>query len=341
MGQIAVLVAAVAGLAVLSAPAGAQSPADWDKVIAAAKTEGSVTFYTGLPGNPTTKKIGDAFEKKYGIRLNALEMRAVELRERIRTEHANNRVLVDIVHTAATQARQMANEDGTIGQYGALPNGGRIRKDLQANWPQREFYIPTFLLNYGVLINTSLVPDPPKSYQDLLDPKWKGKILADDFRAPGGGSTFFQVTYTAFGRAYQEKMVTQNIVFTHDQREAERRVARGEYAMYLPFLLNYLPSLKGLPVKALVPQEGLQYLPYVSVVTKGAPHPNAARLLIDFMLSDEGQTIYAGEGLFPVVDGFNDKIPPELASLAESKLLGTSVLEMIPSMLTTAKEIYK
>jgi len=341
MRRFAALAVALCGFAAWSAPVAAQANPDWDKVIAAAKTEGMVTFYTGLPGNPSTKKIGDAFEKKYGIRLNALEMRAVELRERIRTEHANNRVLVDVVHTAATQSRQMANEDGTIGQYGELPNGNRIRKDLQANWPQREFYIPTFLLNYGILVNTSLAPDPPKSYQDLLDPKWKGKILADDFRAPGGGSTFFQVTYAAFGREYHDKMVTQNIAFTHDQREAERRVARGEYAMYLPFLLNYLPSLKGLPVKAVVPQEGLQYLPYVSIVTKGAPHPNAARLLIDFMLSDEGQSIYASEGLFPVVDGLNDKIPPELASLAEAKLFGTSVLERIPPMLAAAKEIYK
>ena len=79
---------ALGTIAVLSMPAAAQTPADWDKIVAAAKAEGSVTFYTGLPGNPTTKKIDEAFEKKYGIRMDVLEMRATELRERIRTERA-------------------------------------------------------------------------------------------------------------------------------------------------------------------------------------------------------------------------------------------------------------
>ena len=86
-------------------------------------------------------------------------------------------------------------------------------------------------------------------------------------------------------------------------REAERRVARGEYAIYLPWLVNYLPSLKGLPVKAALPQEGVVYLPYASSLLTKAPHPNAARVLIDFMLSDEGQPIYASEGLLPTIAG--------------------------------------
>jgi len=331
----------VAAVLLSAASAAAQTGPDWDKLVAAAKTEGSVTFYTGLPGNPSTARIGAAFEKKYGVRMNTLEMRATELRERIRTEGVAGRVLVDVVHTAGTQTRQMANEDGTIAPYGPIPNANRVRSELQQGWEQRDMHIPVFLLNYGVLINTALVPDPPQSFHDLLDPKWKGKILADDFRAPGGGSTFFQVTYAAFGRAFHDKLLTQAIAFTRDQREAERRVARGEYAMYLPFLLNYLPSLKGLPVRGLVFKEGMQYLPYSASTVKNAPHPNAGRLLIDFMLSDEAQAIYAREGLLPAVDGLSDKLPAEIAFLGDTKLLGTSVLERIPFALKTAQEIYK
>lgn len=321
--------------------AAAQSPADWDKIIAAAKAEGTVNFYTGLPGNPTTKKINEAFEKKYGIKVQTLELRATELRERIRSERVGNNATADVMHTSANQTRQISQGDNTVDKIGPLPNNNRMRKDLQESWVDRDINIPTFLLNYAILTNTNLVTDPIKSWNDILDPKYKGKILADDFRAIGGGSSYFSVTYEKFGKQFQEKLAAQNVVFTRDMREAERRVARGEFAIYLPWLLNYLPSLKGLPVKAVIPEEGVVYLPYASSILTKAPHPNAARVLIDFMLSDEGQAIYASEGLLPTAEGLSSKLPPDYAPLANIKLLGVSKLELTDPMVDAAKALYK
>ena len=333
--------AAAIGLIASITSAAAQTPADWDKIVAAAKAEGTVNFYTGLPGNPTTKKINDAFEKKYGIKVQTLELRATELRERIRSERVGNTATADVMHTSANQTRQISQGDNTIDKIGPLPNNNRMRKDLQESWLDRDLNIPTFLLNYAILTNSNLVKDPIKSWNDLLDPKWKGKILSDDYRAIGGGSSFFSVTYEKLGKEYQEKLAAQNVVFTRDMREAERRIARGEFAIYLPWLLNYLPSLKGLPVKAAIPQEGVVYLPYASSILTKAPHPNAARVLIDFMLSDEGQTIYASEGLLPTAEGFSSKLPPDYAELANIKLLGVSKLELTDPMVDAAKALYK
>jgi len=335
------LLIALGLLAGLVHTAAAQSPADWDKIVAAAKTEGTVNFYTGLPGNPTTKKISEAFEKKYGIRMQVLELRATELRERIRSERVGNNATADVMHTSANQTRQISMGDGTIDKIGPLPNNNRMRKDLQESWVDRDINIPTFLLNYAILTNSNLVTDPIKSWNDLLDPKYKGKILADDFRAIGGGSSFFSVTYEKFGKQFHEKLAAQNVSFTRDMREAERRVARGEFAIYLPWLLNYLPSLKGLPVKAAIPEEGVVYLPYASSILTKAPHPNAARVLIDFMLSDEGQTIYASEGLLPTAEGMTGKLPADYAQLASIKLMGVSKLELTDPMVEAAKALYK
>jgi iron(III) transport system substrate-binding protein len=334
-------VIALAALGILASPAVAQTPAEWDKVVAAAKSEGSVTFYTGLPGNPTTKKIGAAFEKKYGIRMDVLELRATELRERIRAERVGNNATADVMHTSANQTRQIWMEDKTVDNISALPNGNRMRKDIAESWVDRDINIPTFLLNYAMVVNATQVPQPLTSWSDILDPKWKGKILADDFRAIGGGSSYFSVTYEKFGRQFHEKLAAQNVAFTRDMREAERRVARGEYAIYLPWLVNYLPSLKGLPVKAAMPNEGVVYLPYASSILTKAPHPNAARVLIDFMLSDEGQAIYASEGLLPTAAGQEKSLPPDYAFLADIKLLGVSKLELTDQMVAAAKEIYK
>ena len=328
-------------LGLLASPALAQSPADWDKIVADAKKEGSVNFYTGLPGNATTRKINDAFEKKYGIRVNVLELRATELRERIRAERVGNNATADVMHTSSNQTRQIWKEDKTVEKIGPLPNGTRLRTDIEEAWLDREVNIPTFLLNYAILVNTKEVTDPIKSWKDILNPKYKGRILADDFRAIGGGSSYFSVTYEKLGKDFHQKLAQQNVAFTRDMREAERRVARGEYAIYLPWLLNYLPSLKGLPVNAAIPSEGVVYLPYASSVLTKAPHPNAARVLIDFMLSEEGQAIYASEGLLPTREGMTGKLPEQYAFLANIKLLGVSKLELTDPMVAAAKEIYK
>ena len=151
----------------------------------------------------------------------------------------------------------------------------------------------------------------------------------------------FSTTYVAFGRDYHEKLYANNVTFTRDQRESERRVARGEYALYLPFLLTDYPSLQGLPVKAVVLAEGVTLTPYSAGLIKKAPHPNAARLLIDFMLSDEAQAIYAGEGLIPVVSGFTDKLPQVLQPFGNAKVLGTSTWENEAPTCAAAKDIYK
>jgi iron(III) transport system substrate-binding protein len=120
-------------------------------------------------------------------------------------------------------------------------------------------------------------------------------------------------------------MAEQSLHLTRDYREAARRVARGEYPLYLPYILSDIINLKGLPVKALVPEEGAAYVAYAAGTLNKAPHPNAARLLLDFYLSEEGQAIYAREAHGIVVKELAEKLPPEVEALARVKL-------MVPAM---------
>ena len=334
---IPVLLAALA-LMSMSAPSHSQD-ADWNKVIADAKSEGGLVLYTGLVGAPSTKAIAKAFETKYGIPVQVLEARASELRERIRTEQAAGRYLGDVMFNSENQDVIMNAEDKSLARHEPVPNAAGL---LDQFWDDG-LKSPVMTINYGLLLNNRLVPSgqEPKSWRDLTDPKWKGKILSDDMRAVGGGYVEFFVTAEKLGKSYHEKLATQDIQFTREMREAARRVARGEMAIYMPFILGDIQNLKGLPVRSVVPAEGAPYVLYATAMLKGAPHPNAARLYIDFAMSDEVQKIFAQDGFGIVRRGVLDQVSPEARAIAEVKLMGASDPARQNEMLDLARSIYK
>ena len=326
------------GMAALPHAARAQAPADWAKVVDAAKKEGKLVVYTAATGQPAHVAVAKAFEKKYGISVSYLEARASEIRERVRTEQTAGRFIGDVSHNGATTtALQLA--DGVFQPYGALPNIGNLRPPFTADGTR----IPVFASAYSILVNTNLVKpgDEPKSWADLADPKWKGKILSDDPRALGGGSVSFFVLHDKLGKAYHEKMAANQLVFSRDLRASERRVARGEYAVWIPMSTGSYPPLKGLPVKLLHPVEGYPYITYEVAMLKNAPRPNAARLFMDFFISDEAQVLQDQEGLIMVTKTHAPPTSPELAATRTGKLLGTTDASRQDDMLKLAKEIYK
>jgi iron(III) transport system substrate-binding protein len=330
------MLAAALALAIAQ-PASAQD-AEWTKVIEAAKKEGKVSLYTSTLGAPFHVAVTKAFEKKYGIPVELLDVRASELRERVRTEQSTGRFLGDVIQNGqATLIRQ--EQEGVLQPHGGIGNVQNLVPPHTAT----DVRVPSYVLGYGILINTNLVKpaEEPKSWMDLLDPRYKGKIISDDMRALGGGQIFFTATYDAFGRDFHEKLAGQQPVFSRDVGNDERRVARGEYPLRIPQLFSNSTLLKGLPVKLVIPVEGAPYIRFDLAVLKNAPHPNAARLLIEYYLSPEAQVIYANAGLIPVVNGVAEKANPDIRPLASAKLLGTSDPNTQDAMLDLAKQIYK
>lgn len=331
--KLSVAIVAVA----ITASAGAQT-ADWSKVIAAAKTEGKVTLYSGHVGVPYHPEVAKMFEAKYGIHVEILDLRASDLAERIRTEQATNRVAADVILNGAGALWLLKNQSA-LAAYGALPDLGRLRDDVEKD----DARLPIYIQGYGIAVNTRLVPENerPKSWKDLLAPKWKGKILSDDVRALGGGSTMFATTYAKFGREFHEKLAAQKPQFSRAVRENARRVARGEFPIYIPFSLPDLLLNKGLPIAGITPTEGDVYAQFDLSLVKNAPHPNAARLLMNFFLSEEAQLVYARSARVPTVKGLDDKVPADVKDIVTAKLLGTSDPSKIDADLKLANEIYK
>ncbi|MGB3071977.1 MAG: extracellular solute-binding protein [Ottowia sp.] len=323
------------GSAVLATSAYAQN---WEQVTAAAKKEGSVVMYSAAVGAPTVKEINRLFEAKYGIRVQLLEARASELRERVRAEQSAGRFLGDVMYNGSTTTDLM-QRDGALQAVGQLP----AASNFVAPWQADETRTPINALCYGLLVNNNLVKpgEEPKSWKDLANPKWQGKIISDDVRALGGGSIFFFVTHEAFGSDYHKALAKQNLHFSRDIRNEERRVARGEYPLYMPEVLPYFLQLKGLPVRFVVPQEGCPYVRFDMTRLKSSPHPNAAQLLSNFYLEKEAQLVFANAGFNPVKQGVVEAAAPEVRDLLKTKPMGTSNVDRQAEMLELANQIYK
>jgi iron(III) transport system substrate-binding protein len=315
------------------------SQADWDKVVAAAKTEGEVVVYTPNNGAPYFKQVTAAFMAKYGIKVSNFDARVPELNARIQAEQAAGRYLADVVQNGTQQIDFLSQSNGTYAPIGGgIPNAANLRQGLTADAVQ----VPCYVQPDGILVNTDMVKpaDMPKSWHDLLDPKFKGHIVMEDPRAGGNGGLVFSVFLHKFGRPFLEQLAPQIAAMDRDSRQSEQEVARSQYWIYMPEVLANSTSLVGLPVKFVQPSEGSPYVEVSCGMFKNAPHPNASRLFINFFLDAEQQLTYARNGMGPTVTGVTDKLPAETRVALDAPLLGTNDPREAEEMAKLAKEIF-
>ena len=125
-----------------------------------------------------------------------------------------------------------------------------------------------------------------------------------------------------------------------DMRNDARRVARGEYPIYITQIFAFASDLKGLPVKVVVPKEGAPYAQMDMAMLKSAPHPNAARLFMQHFLSVDSQTLYANAWMLPVVQGAAERADPDAQPYANAKLMGPAKLSERADMMALARKLY-
>ena len=283
-------------------------------LLAAARQEGQVVWYTGLIVNQSVRPMADAFAKKYpGIEVRYSRASDTETAVKILNEGRAHRIQADVFD--ATNAMFPLLDAKLVAAYPpkAAEHYPAELKDPNGYWTATNLYFLT------VAYNTNLVkPDEvPHSFADLLEPRWKGQMAWTSELAPQGPPGFIHNILTVMGEQqgmdYLRKFAAQEPVFiAASPRAVLDQVISGEYKMGV-MMYNHHAAIsagKGAPIQwlKLEPLVGLQSL---IGILKDAPHPNAARVLEEFILSTDGQKVMADNDYLPA----DPLVPARIAEL--------------------------
>jgi iron(III) transport system substrate-binding protein len=295
-------------LAVFLLPAGvcaADAQSEWEKTLAAAKKEG--TLVVGIPASAELRKALEArFQEKFKIALELFPARGPENATRIITEHGAGVRYFDILVAGGATPLAMIPPGAAdeVLPYMILPEvrdpkywwGGHIWEDNVAT--KKHIYAFQCYTSETFWYNTTQVKqDEFRSYDDLLNPKWKGRIGFLDPRNPGSGQNSWTFLWKVKGEDYLKKLAQQDLLITQNQRQLADGLAKGKLAFNVGLShYSYEGFIKaGLPI-APIPQikEGGQANNGSGVLTvvKNAPHPNAAKIFVTWLLGKEGQELY-------------------------------------------------
>lgn len=290
---------------------------DRDKsILDGARKEGQVVFYSAMIVNQALRPLADAFMKKYPfVKMTFWRGDTEEIIDKLAAEERAHNVVADVAEGTGVG-------DLAVGAALTQPYFTPLVAELPERYrdPQNRWTY-TRISYFSAAYNTRLVPPgtQPKSYDDLLDPRWRGK-LAWRVNTASGTPLFMTAIRLARGEqkaeAYFEKLAQQKIINfgSGSARTLVDRVIAGEFPVALNIFAHHplISKAKGAPVDSQL----LNPVPSTAgtmVIPKGARHPYAAMLLADFVLSKEGQQILAGADYFPVRADVSPR--PALASV--------------------------
>ncbi|MFN0070020.1 MAG: ABC transporter substrate-binding protein [Chloroflexota bacterium] len=284
----------------------------------AAKREGKLVIY-GSGSREQFEPVKAAFMQRFpGIEVEGVDQRGRESREKVFAEQRGRNFVADIVISGFTTQNEL-REAGFVDKYES-PQIGEVVPELATAAGD---LISRSVTIFTIMANTNLVPpdQEPKVWNDVLDPKWRGKIAMDDPRGSGPGGTILGPLELLYGLDWSKKLADQRPFFATTDGPLVTGTVRGEYALFLSSnhaeVINQRKA--GAPVKQIRPADGVGVTQISQALIKGAPHPNAAKLWIEWNLSEEGQKSIASVGLGPVRKGVKAGEPE--ASLEGAKIL--------------------
>jgi iron(III) transport system substrate-binding protein len=285
---------------VFAAPAHAASPAPESitaALIAAAKKEGTVVWYTSADLQ-LAELVGKTFEKKFpGMTARVERAGGERIFSRIAQEYAAGIHTPDAVSTGDAAQFLAWKRQGLLAAY--VPED--VARHIPVEHRDSEGFYAIVRSSLCVMgYNTALVKreDAPKSFADLLDPKWKGKIVKAH---PSYSGTIMTSTYQMvreLGWPYLEKLSKQQVMQVQSATDTPKKIVLGERPVMADGNESNVLLLKeaGQPIEVVYAAEGSPSIMQPSAIFAAAPHPNAARLFQNFLFTPQLQQLFVDEG---------------------------------------------
>lgn len=308
LGSSAFLVLGTCGKA-LAQTATAMTPHEKELYEAAKKEGGELTWYTAQSDDITAQALGRSFEALYpGLKVNVLRTTAQVAYQRVTQEIKASAIQCDILSTTDIGHAVALKANGALEKY--VPNNSSKVLDVYKNYDPDGYYFVTSAGMIGIGYNTSKVKeaDAPKNWTDLLDPKWNNNIALGHPGFSGYVGTWALTLRNQYGWDFFEKLAKNNPRVGRSINDTVTMLNAGESAIAgsgpVGTLLESVQ--KGNPLAMIYPTDGTVLIIAPSGIMKGCKHPNAARLFMEFLMSEAASKIW--------VDHFNETIRPEVSA---------------------------
>lgn len=260
------------------------------ELIEAAKKEGKIVYYTA-DFTEVEQEITKAFNKRFPfVKVEMVRAPGGQLITRIKTEAAAGKLLADVVNHSDRGLMQGLQD---LFQDYTPPNADDFREDVRVSpklWPRST-------LGWSIAYNTELMKNPPKTWMDLCKPEYAGKKIGQVV-GPSGGTTWTRIMFErqTFGDDYWAKQAATQPALYPSGAPTSDALVRGEVSIaVLLYNIAYIKKRDGAPVEIIFPSDGVPLNFYAAGVTKTAANPNAAKLFLNWSLSEEGQTFQIKE----------------------------------------------
>ncbi len=298
----------------------ARAQSDLSSIIKGANQEKEVVWYTTTSAGDN-QAIVEGFTKKYPfVKVQALRSTGEKLRQRVLTETSAGQFLSDIVSVSSMEMGLIKSKN-LLQSYDApeaqsYPTGAKDKEN---------YFTAIYARNFVIGYNTAMITEKerPKDWPDLLNPKWKGKVGMDEEEFEWYGTL---VDYWGREKAgkFIKALAAQQPTLRRDHSLLAQLLAAGEFpiAIVFPFEIEQLKR-RGAPVDWSMTSDPIVTSINVIALSARAPHPNTAKLFINYILSEEGQNIIRNVSRVPIRPG----VKPTVAKLDQS----TMKIHYVPS----------
>jgi iron(III) transport system substrate-binding protein len=301
---IRTLTIACVALLAFAGAASAQSFTSDPVDMAAAKKEGAVTWYTSTPVN-TAQKIANMFQAETGIKVELFRSGGSAVLRRFMQEIDARRVIADVM-TISDPAEVLTLVKRDLVVPFRPRNFDKIRDEVKH---PKGYHVAQRVNLVGIIARADKSLAMPKNWTDLTDAKYKGLLVMPD---PSYTAIQLMVIGTLsrkYGWEFYEKLRANEIMIVQSHQQVSETLTRGERLIAAEGAdqFAWLDRKAGHKIQTIWPADGAFAIGAPTVVIKGAPHPNAAKALAEFMISDTVQKLLPGEGIYA---GRSDVEPP-------------------------------